>query len=230
MGQTAYDSTMTVRGTIQKTFGLFILLLISGGISWNLTASGSPLAFPLLIAGFAAAIIGGLIGVFSPKTSRITAPIYALGEGLILGGISFAFNQQIQGIVFQAIILTLGVLLVMIGLYSGRVIRATATFVKVVTVATIAVCMTYLVSFALSFFGTTIPYIHESGTIGIAFSGAVVVLAALNFVLDFDMIEKGEQHGAPRYMEWYGALSIMITLVWLYINILRLLSKLSSRD
>lgn len=225
-----YGETMTVKGTVQKTLILFMLLIIPAAMVWNL-GPDSPLLRPLMYTGLIGGLIFALIGIFSQKSARFAAPIYAIFEGLFLGAISVIYNNLFyDGIVSQAVVLTFGILLTMIGLYSGRILRATNTFVKVVTVATIGVCAAYMISFIMSLFGTTLPYIHQGGAIGIGFSLFVVVLAALNFVIDFDQIERGEEQGAPSYMEWYGALSVMITLVWLYINILRLLSKLSGRD
>ena len=229
-GDVVYGETMTVKGTVQKTFILFMLLIIPAAMVWNL-GPNSALLQPIMITGLIGGMIFALIGIFSKKNARFAAPVYAVFEGLFLGAVSLYYNSMFyEGIVSQAVVLTFGILLTMIGLYSGRIIRATNTFVKVVTVATVGVCMAYFISFIMSFFGTTLPYIHQSGTIGIGFSLFVVVLAALNFVIDFDQIEKGERQAAPKYMEWFGALSVMITLVWLYINILRLLSKLASRD
>lgn len=229
-GEAVFGETMTVKGTVQKTFILFMLLIIPAAMVWNLGPE-SPLLRPLMIGGAIGGLIFALIGIFSKKNARFAAPVYAIFEGVFLGAISLYYNHMFyEGIVSQAVVLTFGILLTMIGLYSGRILKATNTFVKVVSVATIGVCAAYFISFILSFFGTSIPYIHSNGMIGIGFSLFVVVLAALNFVIDFDQIERGEAQGAPQYMEWYGALSVMITLVWLYINILRLLSKLASRD
>lgn len=234
---TVGESSMTVAGTINKALILFVLMMIPAVYVYNQTsvavdASGysqvsmSPLTWVGLIGG----LIAALVCIFAPKTSPFSAPFYAVFEGMLLGGISGVVGAQYEGIVSQAIFLTFGVLLVMLGLYKGGYLRATAKFTRVVIIMTISIGFVYLLSFILSFFGTTIPMIHENGLIGIGFSLFVVVVAALNLILDFDMIEKGTEHGAPRYMEWYSAFGIMVTLVWLYINILRLLSKIASRD
>lgn len=228
LGTQDFADTMTVKGTAQKTGILFAIVLFTASISWSMPEISRITS----IVGAIGGLIALLIGMFRPKSGRIAAPLYAAFEGLFLGAISYWFNAAYSGIVFQAVLLTLGVLLVMIGLYTGRFIRASNTFIKVVTVATIAVCGFYMFSWVAGMFGfSALMDFHASNSmISIGFSLFVVVLAALNFVIDFDMVEKGEQHGAPRHMEWFGAMSIMVTLIWLYVNILRLLSKLASRD
>jgi uncharacterized YccA/Bax inhibitor family protein len=183
-------------------------------------------------------MLGGLIGgfvmvlitVFKKEWSMVTTPIYALLEGLFLGGISAIFEAQYPGIVIQAIALTFGTMFCLLVAYTSRLIKVTQNFRLGIAAATGGIFLIYLVSFGLSFFGINIPYIHESGLVGIGFSLFVVVIAALNLVLDFDFIENGAERGAPKYMEWYGAFGLMVTLVWLYIEILRLLSKLRSRN
>jgi uncharacterized YccA/Bax inhibitor family protein len=175
-----------------------------------------------LLGGFAMA----LVTAFFPKASPVTGPIYAGLEGLALGGISSLVEKAYQGIVLQAVELSVGVLAIMLFLYGVGLIRATERFKMGVVAATGAVCLVYLVGFVMSFFGAAIPYIHSSGPIGIGFSLVVVVIAALNLILDFDFIEKGVQNQAPKYMEWYGAFTLMVTLVWMYLEILRLLSKM----
>jgi uncharacterized YccA/Bax inhibitor family protein len=232
LGAQDFADTMTVKGTVQKTAILFFIVVFSGAITWSTVETSPNLYFPVLIIGAIGGIIALLIGMSKPETGRISAPIYAIFEGLFLGAVSLKYNYFFEGIVGQAIILTLGILLIMIGLYSGGFLKATNTFVKVVTISTIGVCSLYIITFLINMIsGTTVlPFLHDSGPISIGFSVIVVILAALNFVIDFDMVEKGEQHGAPRHMEWFGAMAIMVTLIWLYVNILRLLSKLASRD
>ena len=178
------------------------------------------------IGGFAVA----LVTVFKKTWSAITAPVYALLEGLFLGGISAVFEARFPGIVIQAVGLTFGTLLCLLFAYKSGLIKATENFKLGIVAATGGIGMIYLVSIFFGFFGIQIPFIHESGIIGIGFSLFVVVIAALNLVLDFDFIESGSEMGAPRYMEWYAAFGLMVTLIWLYIEILRLLSKLRSRD
>jgi uncharacterized YccA/Bax inhibitor family protein len=175
-------------------------------------------------------LIAALVTIFKKSWAGITTPLYALFEGLVLGGLSAIFEAQFPGIVLQAVGLTFGTLFCLLLAYSTRLIRATENFKLGVVAATGAIALIYLASFVLRLFGINIPYIHDGGLIGIAFSLFVVVVAALNLVLDFDFIESGAANGAPKYMEWYGAFGLMVTLIWLYIEMLRLLSKLRSRN
>ena len=179
-------------------------------------------------------MIGGLIvailTIFKKHLSPITAPIYALLEGVALGGLSAFFESMYPGIVFQAVTLTFGVLFALLFAYRSGLIKVTQNFRMGVVAATGGIAIVYLVSWLMNMFtGSGISMIHESGWMGIGFSAFVVVIAALNLVLDFDFIEAGAKQGAPKYMEWYGAFGLTVTLVWLYIEILRLLSKLRSR-
>ena len=185
---------------------------------------------PYTIAGAIGGFIVALVTVFKKTWSPITAPIYAVLEGLMLGGLSAIFEMQFKGIVVQAVGLTFGTLFCMLMAYKSGLIQATENFKLGVAAATGAICLLYFITMILGFFGVHMPYIHESGIVGIGFSLFVVVIAALNLVLDFDFIESGAASGAPKYMEWYGAFGLLVTLVWLYIEILRLLSKLRSRN
>jgi len=159
----------------------------------------------------------------------VTTPLYAAFEGLLLGGLSLVFEARYPGIVINAVGLTLGTLAVLLLAYSSGLIRPSENFKLGVVAATGAVALLYFVSMVMGFFGKTIPFIHDSGPIGIGFSLFVVGLAALNLVLDFDFIERGAAMGAPKYMEWFGAFGLLVTLVWLYVEILRLLAKLQDR-
>ena len=159
----------------------------------------------------------------------MTAPIYAALEGLALGGISAVFESRYPGIVSQAVFLTFGTLAALLIAYRSGWIKATENFKLGVVAATGGIFFVYLISFVLSFFGVSIPLIHGSGVFGILFSLFVVVIAALNLVLDFDFIEQGAEQGAPKYMEWFAAFGLMVTLIWLYLEVLRLLSKLQQR-
>lgn len=170
-----------------------------------------------------------MVTVFRPTASPISAPIYAIFEGVVLGGLSAVFESMYPGIVVQAVLLTVGVMATLLLVYRLGLIRATEKFKLGVVAATGGIMVIYLVSWILQMFGSGIPMIHESGWVGIGFSLFVVVIASLNLVLDFDFIETGVQRGAPRYMEWYAAFGLLVTLVWLYIEILRLLSKLRQR-
>jgi len=171
-----------------------------------------------------------LITIFRPRSAGITAPVYALLEGLFLGGISAVMESSYPGIVFQAVLLTLGTMASMLVLYRSGFIRVTAKFRLGVMAATGGIAMIYFLTIILSLFGIRLPFIHEGGLFGIGFSLFVVGIAALNLVLDFDFIEQGARRGLPKYMEWYSAFGLLVTLVWLYIEILRLLAKLRSRN
>lgn len=226
-------STMTKSGTLNK-FGLMMLLVIaSASFTWKAAAEGKDV-MPWMLGG----AIGGLIVVialsFRPQWSPIGAPIYALLTGAFVGGISAYYNNAFAeiapNIIMQAVGLTFGVVIAMFGLYHFKIIKATERFRSVVFTATAGIAIFYVLSWVLGMFGVTMPLIHENTTMGIIFSLVVVAIAALNLILDFDMIERGSEMGAPKFMEWYGAFALVVTIVWLYIEILRLLSKISSRD
>ena len=219
---------MTLGGTVNKTALSLFILLITAGYVWNRGANDPALPMWILgsvIAGF----ILALVTVFKKTWAPMTTPAYAAVEGVALGGISVVFESQYPGIVSQAVFLTFGTLGALLLAYRSGVIKATENFKLGIFAATGGIALLYLVSFVLSFFGASVPLIHSSGTWGILFSVFVVVIAALNLVLDFDFIETGVQRGAPKYMEWYGAFGLLVTLVWLYLEILRLLAKLQSR-
>jgi uncharacterized YccA/Bax inhibitor family protein len=218
---------MTVQGTVLKTAILLVILLVAAGYTWSQTmAGGSTLTYGLVLAGLIGGFIVALVTIFVPRLSPITAPIYAGLEGLLLGAISAAFEAQYPGLVIQALGLSVGVLAVMLFVYGTGIIRATEKFKIGVVAATGAICLVYLVDVVASLFGTRLPFIHESGAVGIGFSLVVVVIAALNLIVDFDFIERGVKLQAPTYMEWYGGFSLLVTLVWMYLEILRLLAKL----
>ena len=228
MGGYAGSSTMTIQGTVIKTAIMLLLAVFSASITWRM-ASQEGNAIPWVIGGAIGGFVLVLVTMFKPTWAGTTAPLYALLEGLFLGGISAVFEMQYPGLVFNAICLTLGTLFSLLFAYQTGFIKATQNFRLGVFAATGAIGLVYLASFIMSFFGGGISLIHSSGTFGIIFSLVVVVIAALNLVLDFDFIENGAEAGAPKYMEWVGALGLMVTLVWLYIEILRLLSKLQNR-
>lgn len=226
---------MTINGTINKTLILLALVVIPAVYVWDMFyASGIDTEGGLQNASLMYWMYGGLFGglifalitIFKANWAPYTAPIYAVLEGLFIGGISAIFEVQFSGIVFQAVTLTFGTLFAMLVTYRLGLIKVTEKFRMGVVAATGAIFVVYLLSFVLSLFSVNVPFIHSGGTIGILFSLFVVVIAALNLVLDFDFIEKGAEHGAPKFMEWYGAFGLIVTLVWLYIEFLRLLSKL----
>jgi uncharacterized YccA/Bax inhibitor family protein len=218
-------NAMTLDGTVLKTAILMVLLVGAAVCTWSPGVAASPLLNGLLMGGSLGGFVLALLTIFVPRFAPITAPIYAIFEGLALGGISTVFERRYPGIAIQAVGLTFGVLTVMLGIYATRIIRVTEKFKIGVVAATGAICLVYVVDMVMSFFGVRIPFIHEGGMLGIGFSVAVVAIAALNLILDFDFIEKGVQRQAPKYMEWYGGFSLLVTLVWMYLEILRLLSK-----
>ena len=208
-----------------------MLLLAAGWVGWaQVDPSPEGVRFPgWLLPAMLVGLGIAILTIFKPKLARFTAPVYALVEGLLLGAISHVYNLQFDGIVVQAVGLTLGVFAIMLGLYATRVIKVTDKLRMGIVVATGAVMLVYMVSLVARLFGANLPFIHDTGPIGILFSLVVVVIASLNLVLDFDFIEQGANRGAPKYMEWYGAFGLLVTLVWLYLELLRLLSKLRSR-
>ncbi len=222
---------MTIQGTVNKTGFLLFLALIPAVWTWDrFTTSGNPGGIiPFILGGAIGGFIIALITVFKKTWAPVTAPLYAFAEGFVLGGISAIFEKLYPDIVFQAVGLTMGVLFSLLMAYKSGLIKATENFKLGVVAATGGIMMIYLASMVLGFFGLGVPFIHESGLIGIGFSAFVVVIAALNLVLDFDFIEEGAKNGAPKYMEWYGAFGLLVTLIWLYIEILHLLAKLRSR-
>jgi uncharacterized YccA/Bax inhibitor family protein len=229
-GRSASGPVMTLQGTINKT-GLLLLMCIAGAVTtWDLALQNSPLVNVLLGVGVFGGLIVAFVTIFKKEWAPVTAPLYAILEGLALGGISCLLNLRYPGIAIEAVALTFGVFIVMLVLYMTRIIRATPLVVRGVIAATGAIFLVYVVNMVLHLFGTQIPFINSAGAVGIGFSLVVVVVAAFNLVLDFALIEEGAQSGAPRYMEWYGAFALMVTLIWLYIEILRLLSKLNSRQ
>ena len=229
---------MTLNGTVNKTGILLLLSVLTAAFAWTQSVVTGPDGTAMVAPGVTIYALGGAIGgfilamvtVFKKTWSPVTAPLYALVEGFFLGAISAVFELKYPGIVFQAVVLTFGTLGALLAAYRSGLIRATENFKLGVVAATGGIALVYLVSMGLRLFGKDIPLIHESGLVGIGFSLFVVVIAALNLVLDFDFIESGVEAGAPKYMEWYGAFGLMVTLVWLYIEFLRLLAKLQSRD
>ena len=228
----ADTEVMTLSGTINKSFTLIILVLAGAGITWWQFFNGSGLLQIFMIGGAIGGLIIAIVTSFNKKRSNVLAPIYAILEGFFLGGLSAYVEANFyQGIVMQAVGLTVGVFIGLLLAYKSGWIKVTQNFRLGVFAATAGIGLLYLVSFLMSMFGFgSIGFIHESGLIGIGFSLFVVVIAALNLVLDFDFIEEGVEQGAPKYMEWYAAFGLLVTLVWLYVEILRLLAKLASRD
>lgn len=218
------ESKMSLSGTVNKTGISLLLVIISAGYSW-----GNPAMHVMMIP---AGIIGFLLAlatVFKPTIGHITVPAYAVAQGTLLGVISMYFNAIYPGIVVQAVFLTFGTLGALLLAYKSGLISATENFKLGVAAATGGVAILYFINFIMGFFGSGVGIISSNNNMGILFSGFVVVIAALNLVLDFDFIEEGAEIGAPKYMEWYGAFGLLVTLIWLYLEILRLLAKLQSR-
>ncbi len=221
-GPIILEETMTVSGAVNKTLFLFSLMMVTSALSFFMASSF------LIIVG----AVGGLIAVIAssikPQWSPTLAPGYALFEGLFLGAISAVYaNAFYPGIIVQAIGLTFGTLFMMLFIYKTGIIKVTPKFKTGVIMATGAIFFIYLISWIGSFFGFNIPYLHEGGAIGIGISVVIIGVASLNLLLDFDLFEKGEQYNAPKYMEWFAGMALLVTLVWLYIEFLRLLSKLN---
>lgn len=232
--------TMTVKGTLNKFGFLFLLTLGSSFYSWKEFADGGNV-WPLVLTGAIGGLVIAIVMSFKKQWSPYLAPAYALLEGLFVGGISALFEYSAanastaqkagyNGIVVEAIGLTFAVVAAMYLLYKFNIIRATQRFRSIVWTATAGIALFYLVCWVLSMFHVGMPgFLYQSTPLGIGFSFFVVALAAMNLIIDFDMIEKGAEMGAPKYMEWYGAFGLLVTIVWLYIEILRLLSKLNRR-
>lgn len=226
------ENAMTVRGTLNKFGFLFLMVMGTAFYSWKEFSQGGNVQ-PLIWTGALGGLVVALVITFKKEWAPYLAPAYALLEGLFVGAISayydYAFAQQAPYIIITAVGLTFGTAIAMYLLYSFRIIRATEKFRAIIFTATAGIAIFYLITMVLRMFGMDVPFIHEGSTFGIIFSLFVVGIAALNLILDFDMIERGAESGAPKYMEWYGAFGLLVTIVWLYLEILRLLAKLSSR-
>ncbi|MDA8758069.1 Bax inhibitor-1/YccA family protein [Flavobacteriaceae bacterium] len=219
------SETMTINGTVNKTAISLLLLVGTGYLTFS--SINSSLLIACGIGGFILAIVT----VFKKEWAPITVPIYAILEGALLGGISFMYNSLYDGIVTDAIFLTVGILLSLLVAYRSGLIKATENFKLGIVAATGGIAIVYLINFVMGFFGSSmgVMQIDNASPMSIGFSVVVVIIAALNLVLDFDFIEEGAEKGAPKYMEWYGAFGLLVTLIWLYLEILRLLAKLNSR-
>ncbi|HEY9714556.1 MAG TPA: Bax inhibitor-1/YccA family protein, partial [Chroococcales cyanobacterium] len=222
---------MTMKGTVLKTGVLTALVAASAGYTWHLyAAAGASAVTVYMLGGIFGGLVAAIVTIVKPQWAMVTAPVYAVLEGLALGGISASFAQQYGPIPMQAVGLTFGTLLAMLFAYTSGLIRATEKFKLGVVAATGAVAVYYLIAMLLQTFGhMQVPMIWDTGWLGMGFSAFVVILAAFNLILDFDFIEGGVNRGAPKYMEWYGAFGLMVTLIWLYMEVLRMLSKARSR-
>ncbi|HEY0090933.1 MAG TPA: Bax inhibitor-1/YccA family protein [Flavobacterium sp.] len=223
-----YDQSMTVSGTINKTMILLLLLMAGSIVTWWLTYNGYN-TMPIAIGGAIMGLILVVIASFRPQSSAYLAPGYAVFEGLFIGGISAIFEAQYPGIVIQAVSATFVTFIVCLGLYKFGVVKVNEQFKSVVIAATLAIATYYIVAWLFSMFTSFVPVHYGNSPMSIGISIFVIIVAALNLFLDFDMIEKGAEQRNPKFMEWFGAMGLIITLVWLYIEFLRLISKLSKK-
>ncbi len=212
--------TMTVRGAVQKSFLLTALLVVVA--VWSFMNPN----YTLIIVGAIGGFIALIVAMFKKHWSPVLAPVYAGLEGLVVGGITAIYATQFKGIVFNAVTLTIALLLVMLFLYQTRIIKVTEKLRSGIIMATGAIFLVYMVNLVLGFFGMNVPFLHSGGMMGIGISLFIVGVASMNLLLDFDQFERGEEFGAPKYMEWFSAMGLLVTLVWLYLEILRLLAKL----
>ncbi len=221
----ARPDTMTVEGTVYKTGALLLVVIAAAGVSWRFADNGVILLPGVGVAFFA--LLGlGIATAIRPLWAPVTGPLYALASGVLLGAISSLYNAQYDGIVGQAVLATMATAGGMLVAYATGLIRATPKFRKVIISATLGIMLLYVVSIVMRLFGVNVPLLHDSGPLGIGISLLIVGVAAFNLILDFDFIERGAQVGADQRLEWYGAFALMVTLVWLYLEMLRLLGKM----
>lgn len=227
------SEVMTERGTLNKFVLLCFLVISSASFVWSAAFQGKDITSWIWIGALGGFVVA-LVTIFKPVWASFTAPVYALLEGVFVGGISafysHAFERVAPGIVMQSVGLTFGTVLAMFVLYRTGVIKVTERFRSIIYTATMGIAIFYLLAMGLHLFHVDIPFLHEGSMVGIIFSLVVVGIAAMRLLLDFDNIETGVKMGAPKYMEWYGAFGLVVTIVWLYLEILRLLSKLNSRN
>ena len=228
----ALDEAMTLNGTVNKTGILLLCAVATAAFAWHtfMVTHSAAAVMPLLWTGLLGGFVFALATIFKRTWAPFTAPIYALLEGLALGSISAVFEVRYPGIAMQSVALTFGTMFVLLLAYRSHLIPVTQKLRLGIVAATEAIAIFYIAEIVLGFFGFHFGAINGSGPIGIGFSVVIVIIAALNLILDFDFIESGVQARAPKYMEWYGAFGLMVTLVWLYLEILRLLSKVRGRD
>jgi uncharacterized YccA/Bax inhibitor family protein len=226
---------MTIQGTVNKSLALIVLVVGTAWMTWQSaypdgwTTDSSPVIPQWYIPALIAALVVAIVIIFKKEWSPLLAPVYAVLEGAALGALSAIFEQRFPGIVLQAVLCTFGTFTALLLAYKSRLIRATENFKLGVVAATGGIALVYMIDMVLMFFGHRVPLIHENGPLGIAVSVGITVVAALNLVLDFDFIENGAERGAPKFMEWYAAFGLVLTLIWLYLEILRLLSKTRRR-
>jgi hypothetical protein len=224
----AVESTdnATIPGTISKTLILMILVVLSGSFSWKLVSSGSSMLPLLIFISLISVFVFGLMASFFPKTSPVAAPLYAISEGILLGTISKLENAVYSGIVVQAIALTGVIFFSALFMYSTGLVKVTQKFQSIVFIATGGIFLYYFLSIVLNLFHVQMPLIYDSGPVGIIFSLIVIFIAALNLFLDFNLVETAVKNRAPKIFEWYGAFALIVTIIWLYIEVIRLLSRI----
>ncbi|HEY9515272.1 MAG TPA: Bax inhibitor-1/YccA family protein [Gemmatimonadaceae bacterium] len=222
----SYSERMTITGTVTKAMILIVLTAFSAAWVWQATMTNPAIVGPAVLVGALGGLAVSFVAIFKPSTAPYTAPLYAVLEGLALGAISAIYEVRYHGLPVMAVGLTLMVALGMLLSYQTGLIRATDTFRRVIISATGGIMLFYLLSIGMRFFGVQMPLINDAGPLGIGLSVVFTAVAALNLVLDFDLIERGAKQGAPKYMEWYGGFALLVTLVWLYLEILRLLGKM----
>ena len=225
------EETMTINGAINKAIILSLILMLSALVSvYFVLEKNLELLYPAVIVSSIGAVILAIIMAFKKETAKTLSILYAILEGIAIGGISFVFNAVYDGIVVQAVFFTSADLLVMLLLYKFRIIKVNDKFRSVIFGATLCIAIVYLINFILGFFKMSVPFLNDSSPIGIGISVAIVAIASFNLLLDFDFIEQGANANMPKYFEWYCAFGLLVTLIWLYLEILRLLSKVRSRD
>jgi len=233
--EASIQGTMTIKGTMNK-FGFLLLMVIGGAAyTWHLYQDSSRVLMGILMmTGIFGGVICAFAMIFKPHWAQYIAPLYGILEGFFLGGISAVMNAMFQktypGLVMQAVGLTFGVAIAMFLLYNFRIIKVTDKFRSILFTATAGIGVFYMLSMVLGMFHVNMPFMYDNSLLGIGISLFVVAVAALNLLMDFDMIERGAEQGAPQYMEWYGAFGLLVTIVWLYIEILKLLSRFAKRD
>jgi uncharacterized YccA/Bax inhibitor family protein len=231
-GEISANGTMTMHGVVIKTFLLLMVVLLSAGWTWTRffkSGGNVEVIYPWVMGGAFVGFIFAMATTFKQTWAPVTAPLYALCQGFFVGGLSAIMEVSFPGIAIQATLLTFGTMIAMLLAYQSGLIRATEKFKLGIVAATGGIALLYLVTIGLSFFNIQVPFIYGGGAIGIGFSLFVVIIAALNFILDFDFIEQAARRGSPKYMEWYASFALMVTLIWLYIEFLRLLSKLREK-
>jgi len=243
MPQSTDYSVMTIGGTITAAAVLMVLLVAAAVYGWTTVVPAPP---PVVVNGVVvqsfnatippwifipliAAVILGFVTAFKPKLARITAPLYCLGYGIFIGAISALYNNFQEGIVTQALFATLGIFVAMLFLYATRIIKVTNKFVMVVVAATLGIFLMYMLAFVASLFGAQASFLNTPSPLSILLSVGIIIIAALNLAIDFAFIEKASQHQVPKYMEWYGAWGMVVTLIWIYLEVLRLLALLNRR-